>query len=56
MYALRIVRYLMAQYKDIELTNQSAFSFQGHPEASPGPHDLSYLFDKFVTNIKAAKG
>lgn len=40
----------------IELTNQSAFSFQGHPEASPGPHDLSYLFDKFVTNIKAAKG
>ena len=25
-----------------------AFSFQGHPEASPGPHDLGYLFDRFV--------
>ncbi|MDK4531172.1 glutamine-hydrolyzing carbamoyl-phosphate synthase small subunit, partial [Kingella kingae] len=40
----------------IELTNQSAFSFQGHPEASPGPHDVGYLFDKFVANIKAIKG
>lgn len=39
----------------IELTNQSAFSFQGHPEASPGPHDLSELFDRFVSEIKAAK-
>lgn len=39
----------------IELTNQSAFSFQGHPEASPGPHDLSDLFDRFVDEIKAAK-
>jgi carbamoyl-phosphate synthase small subunit len=25
-----------------------AFSFQGHPEASPGPHDMSYLFDRFI--------
>lgn len=25
-----------------------AFSFQGHPEASPGPHDVSYLFDRFI--------
>lgn len=32
----------------IELTNQPAFSFQGHPEASPGPHDVAYLFDKFI--------
>ncbi len=40
----------------IELTNQAAFSFQGHPEASPGPHDVAYLFDKFIDNIKAAKG
>lgn len=39
----------------IELTNQPAFSFQGHPEASPGPHDLSELFDRFVNDIKAAK-
>jgi len=31
-----------------ELVGQRAFCFQGHPEASPGPHDLDYLFDKFV--------
>ncbi len=29
-------------------TDKPAFCFQGHPEASPGPHDVSYLFDKFV--------
>jgi carbamoyl-phosphate synthase small subunit len=28
--------------------DKPAFSFQGHPEASPGPHDLGYLFDRFV--------
>ena len=32
----------------IELTDAPAFSFQGHPEASPGPQDLAPLFDKFV--------
>ena len=32
----------------IALTDKPAFSFQGHPEASPGPHDLGYLFDRFV--------
>ncbi|WP_262927179.1 glutamine-hydrolyzing carbamoyl-phosphate synthase small subunit [Phytohalomonas tamaricis] len=32
----------------IELTDCPAFSFQGHPEASPGPHDVSPLFDRFV--------
>jgi carbamoyl-phosphate synthase small subunit len=31
-----------------ELTDKVAFSFQGHPEASPGPHDLLPLFDKFT--------
>lgn len=31
-----------------ELTGQRAFCFQGHPEGSPGPHDLDYLFDKFI--------
>ena len=31
-----------------ELTDKPAFCFQGHPEASPGPHDADYLFDKFV--------
>ena len=39
----------------IELTDQVAFSFQGHPEASPGPHDVAYLFDKFIDSLKAAK-
>ncbi len=29
-------------------TDRPAFCFQGHPEASPGPHDVSYLFDRFV--------
>jgi carbamoyl-phosphate synthase small subunit len=28
--------------------DKPAFSFQGHPEASPGPHDISYLFDRFI--------
>ncbi len=32
----------------IELIDQPAFSFQGHPEASPGPHDLLPLFDRFT--------
>ncbi len=36
----------------IELTNRPAFSFQGHPEASPGPHDCAELFDKFVTMME----
>ncbi len=29
-------------------TDTPAFCFQGHPEASPGPHDISYLFDRFI--------
>ena len=37
----------------IELTDAPAFSFQGHPEASPGPHDLAPLFDKFVALMEA---
>ena len=36
----------------IELKDFPAFSFQGHPEASPGPHDLSNLFEQFITNMK----
>ena len=39
----------------IELTNQSAFSFQGHPEASPGPNDVAGLFDKFIDEMRKAK-
>jgi carbamoyl-phosphate synthase small subunit len=30
-------------------TDKPAFCFQGHPEASPGPHDISYLFDRFIS-------
>jgi carbamoyl-phosphate synthase small subunit len=33
----------------IARTDKPAFSFQGHPEASPGPHDIAYLFDRFVS-------
>ncbi|MDQ6924251.1 MAG: glutamine-hydrolyzing carbamoyl-phosphate synthase small subunit [Pseudomonadota bacterium] len=36
----------------IALTDKPAFSFQGHPEASPGPHDLAYLFDRFVAMME----
>jgi carbamoyl-phosphate synthase small subunit len=32
----------------LERTDAPAFCFQGHPEASPGPHDIGYLFDKFI--------
>ena len=39
----------------IELTNKPVFSFQGHPEASPGPHDAAPLFDKFAEMMEAAK-
>ena len=33
-------------------TDRPAFCFQGHPEASPGPHDISYLFDRFVSMME----
>ena len=39
----------------IELTDKPAFSFQGHPEASPGPHDCAPLFDKFAAMMAKAK-
>ncbi len=39
----------------IELTGQPAFSFQGHPEASPGPHDLTPLFDRFIAQMTLAR-
>jgi len=38
-----------------ELTDRPAFCFQGHPEASPGPHDIAYLFDRFTAAMDAAK-
>lgn len=36
----------------IRLRNQPAFSFQGHPEASPGPQDVAPLFDEFVAMLE----
>ncbi|MBC7405727.1 MAG: glutamine-hydrolyzing carbamoyl-phosphate synthase small subunit [Cytophaga sp.] len=36
-------------------TDKPAFCFQGHPEASPGPHDIAYLFDRFTTLMDQAK-
>ncbi|MDF2181195.1 glutamine-hydrolyzing carbamoyl-phosphate synthase small subunit [Neptuniibacter sp. CAU 1671] len=39
----------------IERTDRAAFSFQGHPEASPGPRDVAPLFDRFIRDMAAAK-
>jgi carbamoyl-phosphate synthase small subunit len=36
-------------------TDRPAFCFQGHPEASPGPHDIGYLFDRFVKLMRDAQ-
>lgn len=37
------------------LTDRPAFCFQGHPEASPGPHDVGYLFQRFATRMQEAR-
>ncbi len=39
----------------IARTDKLAFGFQGHPEASPGPHDVAPLFDLFIDNIRKSK-
>ena len=39
----------------IERTDRSAFSFQGHPEASPGPRDVAPLFDRFIKEMRVRK-
>jgi len=39
----------------IHRTDKPAFSFQGHPEASPGPHEAAVLFDHFIELMQAAK-
>jgi carbamoyl-phosphate synthase small subunit len=36
-------------------TDRPAFCFQGHPEASPGPHDVDYLFDRFVEMMRGVR-
>jgi len=38
----------------MRMKNKNCFSVQYHPEASPGPHDSSYLFDQFIENIKSS--
>jgi carbamoyl-phosphate synthase small subunit len=40
----------------LERTDKPAFCFQGHPEASPGPHDIGYLFDRFIAAMQAKAG
>jgi carbamoyl-phosphate synthase small subunit len=40
----------------IRITDAPAFSFQGHPEASPGPHDVAYLFDRFIKMMESQHG
>ncbi|NMF95947.1 glutamine-hydrolyzing carbamoyl-phosphate synthase small subunit [Aromatoleum toluolicum] len=39
----------------MERTDVPAFCFQGHPEASPGPHDVAYLFDRFIKLLEARR-
>lgn len=39
----------------MRLTDAPAFTFQGHPEASPGPHDVVELFDRFIAMMEAAR-
>jgi carbamoyl-phosphate synthase small subunit len=38
----------------VQHSEKPAFGFQGHPEASPGPHDITHLFDHFIKLIKSA--
>ena len=38
-----------------DVYKRQAFSFQGHPEASPGPTEMSYLFDRFISMMQASK-
>ncbi len=39
----------------LEHTDRPAFSFQGHPEASSGPHDIAHLFDRFTDSMREAR-
>ncbi len=66
-HGFAVVREELEKHSDLEITHEhlndgtvagmrmrskNCFSVQYHPEASPGPHDSSYLFDEFVQNIK----
>ena len=44
-----------ASVQGLARTDRPAFCFQGHPEASPGPHDIGYLFDRFAEMMNAKK-
>jgi len=39
----------------LEVVKKNAYGFQGHPEASPGPHDLMYIFDRFIKMMRIYK-
>ena len=39
----------------VAFKDRPAYSFQGHPEASPGPHDVLHLFERFVTDMDEYK-
>ena len=39
----------------IRRTDKPAYSFQGHPEASPGPRDVAPLFDRFIAMMQARR-
>ena len=39
----------------LERIDKPAFCFQGHPEASPGPHDIGYLFDRFIRSMETVR-
>ncbi|WP_333695410.1 glutamine-hydrolyzing carbamoyl-phosphate synthase small subunit [Flavobacterium sp.] len=69
-HGFAVVREELEKHPDMEITHvhlndntvagmrmksKNCFSVQYHPEASPGPHDSSYLFDDFVSNIQKAK-
>lgn len=69
-HGFAVVREELEKHPDFEIThehindgtvagmrmkNKNCFSVQYHPEASPGPHDASYLFDQFITNIEKSK-
>ena len=46
--ARRIARLFDGSLQGLARTDRPAFSFQGHPEASPGPHDVRLLFEHFM--------
>ena len=56
MRALYHVSLFDGTLQGIERTDAPAFSFQGHPEASPGPHDSSSLFDHFIELMQEYRG